>query len=41
MAGSNYKKTIRMPVLVRTEILINATPEKIWLILSNFDNYPN
>jgi hypothetical protein len=26
---------------IKTEILINATPEKIWSILTNFDNYPN
>jgi hypothetical protein len=25
---------------VKTEILINATPEKVWEILTNFDNYP-
>ena len=26
---------------IETEILINATPEKIWSILTNFDDYPN
>lgn len=26
---------------IKTEILINATPEKVWAILTNFDNYPN
>jgi hypothetical protein len=26
---------------IKTEILINATSEKIWSILTNFDNYPN
>ncbi|HTO15745.1 MAG TPA: SRPBCC domain-containing protein [Edaphocola sp.] len=26
---------------IKTEILINAKPEKIWSILTNFDNYPN
>lgn len=26
---------------IKTEILINATPEKIWSILTNFGNYPN
>ena len=26
---------------IKTEILINATPEKIWAILTNFENYPN
>lgn len=25
---------------IKTEILINATPEKVWSILTNFDNYP-
>jgi len=25
---------------VKTEILINATPEKVWETLTNFDNYP-
>ncbi|KMQ65149.1 polyketide cyclase [Chryseobacterium angstadtii] len=26
---------------VKTEILIHSTPEKVWSILSDFDNYPN
>lgn len=26
---------------IKTEILIHATPEKVWAILTNFDNYPN
>ena len=26
---------------IKTEILINATPEKIWSILTDFDKYPN
>ena len=26
---------------IKTEILINATPEKVWSILTNFNNYPN
>jgi hypothetical protein len=26
---------------IKTEILINATPEKVWSIFINFDNYPN
>lgn len=26
---------------IRTEITIQAAPERIWEILSNFDNYPN
>lgn len=26
---------------IKTEILIHATPEKVWSILINFDDYPN
>ena len=26
---------------IKTEILIQALPEKVWAILTNFDNYPN
>jgi hypothetical protein len=26
---------------IKTEILINSTPEKVWAILTNFDDYPN
>jgi len=26
---------------IKTENLINATPAKVWLILTTFDNYPN
>jgi hypothetical protein len=26
---------------IKTEILINATPEKVWSILTNFEQYPN
>lgn len=26
---------------IKTEILIHATPDKVWSILTNFDNYPN
>ncbi len=26
---------------IKTEILINAAPEKIWAVLTDFDNYPN
>jgi hypothetical protein len=26
---------------IKTEIVIHATPEKVWAILTNFDNYPN
>lgn len=25
---------------IKTEILINASPEKVWAILTNFENYP-
>lgn len=30
-----------MATEIKTEILINAAPEKIWAILTDFDNYPN
>ena len=26
---------------IKTEIVIHATPAKVWSILTNFDNYPN
>jgi hypothetical protein len=26
---------------IKTEILINASPENVWAILTNFNNYPN
>lgn len=26
---------------IKTQILIHATPEKVWSILTNFENYPN
>jgi hypothetical protein len=26
---------------IKTEILINTTPDKVWSILTDFDNYPN
>lgn len=26
---------------IKTEIVINATPEKVWSVLTNFENYPN
>jgi len=26
---------------IKTEIIIHATPAKVWSILTNFDNYPN
>lgn len=28
-----------MATEIKTEILINATPEKVWLVLTNFKNY--
>lgn len=30
-----------MALEIKTEITINATPEKVWKILTNFDEYPN
>ncbi|MDN3674410.1 SRPBCC domain-containing protein [Flavobacterium branchiarum] len=30
-----------MPFLLSTEIVINATPNKVWAILTDFKNYPN
>lgn len=30
-----------MAFLLRTEIIINATPDKLWAILTDFKNYPN
>lgn len=30
-----------MAFKLKTEITINSTPEKIWSILADFDNYPN
>ncbi len=30
-----------MPKEIKTEILIYATPEKVWSILTDFDDYPN
>ncbi|HXU26543.1 MAG TPA: SRPBCC domain-containing protein [Bacteroidia bacterium] len=26
---------------IKTQILINATPQKVWAVLTNFNNYPN
>ena len=26
---------------IKTEILIHATPEKVWVVLTDFDNYKN
>jgi len=31
----------KKPKEVRTEITISATPEKVWAILTNFNDYPN
>ena len=33
--------TITMAKEIKTEILINASPEKVWSILMDFDKYPN
>jgi len=33
--------TATMAKEIKTEVLINTAPEKIWSILINFDNYPN
>jgi hypothetical protein len=30
-----------MALEIKTKITINATPEKVWGILTNFDEYPN
>ena len=30
-----------MAIEIKTEILINAQPEKVWAILTNFKSYPN
>lgn len=30
-----------MATEIKTEILINASPEKVWAILTDFQNYPN
>jgi len=45
-----YLKTIILIIIfnstamakeIKTEILINTTPEKVWSILTNFEDYPN
>jgi hypothetical protein len=36
-----FSMTTAMAKEIKTEIVINATPERIWAILTNFDNYPN
>ena len=30
-----------MAKAIKTEILINSTPEKVWQMLTNFEHYPN
>ncbi len=30
-----------MATEIKTEILISASPEKVWAILNDFGNYPN
>lgn len=30
-----------MAFLLKTEITINATPDKVWAVLTDFKNYPN
>jgi hypothetical protein len=34
-------KVTAMAKEIKTEILIQASPEKVWSILTNFENYPN
>jgi hypothetical protein len=36
-----YLNATAMAKEIKTEILINATPEKVWSILTSFDNYQN
>jgi hypothetical protein len=36
-----FLNTTAMAKEIETEILINATPEKVWSILANFDDYSN
>jgi len=36
-----FLNTTAMAKEIKTEILINATPEKVWTILANFDDYSN
>lgn len=33
--------TTAMAMEITTEIIINASPEKVWAILTDFNNYPN
>lgn len=41
MAFFTFLYTTIMAKEVKTEILIKAAPEKVWAILTNFENYPN
>ena len=34
-------KLSTMALDIKTEIIINATPDKVWNVLSNFQKYPN
>jgi len=34
-------KRTSMAKEIKTEIIINVMPEKIWAVLTSFDNYPN
>jgi hypothetical protein len=36
-----FLSTSIMAKEIKTEIVINATPEKVWSVLTNFENYPN
>lgn len=40
-ARSLLIKSQKMTKEIKTEILINARPERVWAILSAFDQYPN
>ena len=35
-----FLNAVAMAKEINTEILIKATPQKVWTILTNFDNYP-
>jgi hypothetical protein len=41
MRQNKYKQLSTMAFVVSTHIVINATPDKIWTILTNFKNYPD
>ena len=36
----NEKNKLTMTIEITTDIIINATPEKVWSIFSDFKNYP-